>query len=273
MRNNTSPAPAAAAARARPLAGYIGGKWFLRSTICPLIDADHHRCYVEPFLGMGNVFLGRERRAAIEVINDKSDQVVTLFRVVQRHPDELVRALRLELTSRAGHDRLIKVDPGTLTDVERAARFLVLRRLTFACLDPHPGGFGTSKISPKLFDAGETTRRIEALHRRLDRVTIECLDFDRCLATYDGPQTFFYLDPPYWGATRYYKEAGFTQADFPRLAHALERLKGRWLMSLNDKPEVRKLFARFRIRPVEGRYSAHHAKGRIKSAELLISKR
>lgn len=191
MRKIETAASGRGASRARPLAGYIGGKWFLRRTICPVIDADRHRCYVEPFLGMGNVFLGRTRRPAIEVINDKSDQVATLFRVVQRHPDELVRALRHQLSTRSDYARLLKVDPSTLTDIERAARFLVLRRLTFANMDPYPAGFAFCRVSPHLLDAAELARRIASLHARLNRVVIEQLDFDRVLSGYNTPNTFF----------------------------------------------------------------------------------
>lgn len=267
MRKSYSAEPTRAPLRA--LAGYIGGKYWLRGTICPRIDRDLHRCYVEPFLGMGNIFLGRDRRPAIEVINDKSDQVVTLFRVVQRHPDELVRAVRHQLTSRSDYGRLFKIDPATLTDVERAARFLVLRRLTYGAKDENC--FGTSRVGAKYFDAGEVLRQIAALHARLDRVVIEHLDFEKVFATYDAAQTFFYLDPPYWGATRVYPEAGFTQADFPRLAAALKRLRGRWLLSLNDHPSVRALFAFGRIERVAARRGVQ---GGVKHmSELLISRR
>ncbi len=259
------------AGRARALSGYIGGKYWLRGTICPRIDRDLHRCYVEPFLGMGNIFLGRERRPAVEVITDKSDQVVTLFRVVQRHPDELVRAVRHQVTSRSDYARLFKIDPATLTDVERAARFLVLRRLTFGSKDAHNAGFVATPNNAKTFDAEEVLRRIAALHARLNRVVIEHLDFEALFRTYDAPQTFFYLDPPYWGATGAYREAGFKQSDFLRLAGALQRLRGRWLMSLNDHPGVHALFSFARLERVAARRSIQ--KGVKKVQELLISPR
>jgi DNA adenine methylase len=258
--------------RARPLVGYIGGKWRLRDTICPLIDQDRHRCYVEPFIGMGSVFLGRSRRPPVEVVNDNSDQVVTVFRVAQRHPDELARAIRLQLTSRSEYARLFRVDPATLTDIERAARFLVLRRLTFGAKEPYPSGFGVGVVSAKVFDAASIIGRIEALHGRLDRVVIEHLDFEACLRTYDSPGTLFYLDPPYYAATHYYRSDGnFGQADFPRLAAALRGLKGRWLLSLNDHPAVHALFAFAQIR----RVGAHRSvQGGIKTTtELLIAPR
>lgn len=254
----------------RPLAGYIGGKWYLRATICPLIDAIPHRAYVEPFVGMANIFLGRERRAPVEVINDFNNDVATLFRVVQRHPQALIEAIRWQTGARVDYDRLWRTPAESLTDIERAARFLVIRRLTFSGKDPYEHGFSTSAATFKGFDAPETMRRIEALHARLARVTIERLDFAEVLAHYDRPTTLFYLDPPYWGRCHLYREGGFKQARFAELATALGGLKGRWVLSLNDHEEVRKLFDWAAIRRVETRYNASVGKGSFRTGELLI---
>ena len=101
----------------RPLSGYIGGKWFLRKTLCPIIDATPHRSYVEVFLGMGNIFLGREKQSKVEVINDVNGEVVNLFRQVQRHPEALMAELRFALTSRREYHRLRILDPTALTEL------------------------------------------------------------------------------------------------------------------------------------------------------------
>lgn len=254
----------------RPLAGYIGGKWYLRTTICPLLDAIPHHAYVEPFVGMGNVLLGRAKRSRVEVINDRNGDVATLFRVVQRHPQALCDVIRWQTGSRADYDRLFRTPPESLTDIDRAARFLVLRRLTYSGKDPYEAGFAVSASTFKGVDAPETMRRIEALHARLARVTIENLDFVDVLKRYDRPRTLFYLDPPYWGCCHLYREGGFNQARFAELAAALRDIKGRWVMSLNDRPEVRGLFSGAAIREVETRYNAKVGEGSQSVSELLI---
>lgn len=63
------------------------------------------------------------------------------------------------------------------------------------------------------------------------------------------------------------------QADFVRLAAALRRLKGRWLLSLNDHPGVLALFKDCRLRRVGTRYSGQSGKGSTRVMELLISPR
>lgn len=163
-------------------------------------------------------------------------------------------------------------NPDTLTDLERAARFLYLQRTAF-------GGkvaarhFGVSPGTPGRFDITRIGTILEEVHARLAGVVIECLPNDRLIPRYDRPGTLFYLDPPYWGSEDDYGRALFGREDFDRLAGLLAGIKGRFLMSLNDHPAVRQVFGRFAIQRVETTYSiAGGAKaGRGKVAELLIA--
>ena len=54
------------------------------------------------------------------------------------------------------------------------------------------------------------------------------------------------------------------------MAAILRGLKGRFILSLNDRPEVRELFAGFEIEEVTTRYSAN-ARSTRRAHELLIS--
>lgn len=61
----------------------------------------------------------------------------------------------------------------------------------------------------------------------------------------DRPDTIFYLDPPYYGNEGDYGRGLFSLARFEELVEQLSGLKGRFLPSLNDHPDVRQIFARF----------------------------
>ncbi len=54
------------------------------------------------------------------------------------------------------------------------------------------------------------------------------------------------------------------------MAEMLARLKGRFILSLNDTPETREMFKGFEIEEVETRYSAN-ARATRRAGELLIS--
>lgn len=251
----------------RPVAPYQGGKLRLAPRIIERLSALPHECYVEPFVGMGGVFLRRPHRARVEVINDISRDVSTLFRVLQRHYQALMDMIKWQLTGRAEFQRLAAAVPETLTDLERAARFLYLQRVAF-------GGkiagrnFGTGPTTPGRFDVTKLAAILEDVHERLAGVVIECLPYGRTIEVYDRPNTLFYLDPPYWGCEDDYGKDVFCAEDFERLAAQLRRIQGRFLLSLNDTPEVRQIFQAFES--VQVNYSLNGRK-QGRAGELLIS--
>ncbi|WP_367178440.1 DNA adenine methylase [uncultured Ruminococcus sp.] len=54
--------------------------------------------------------------------------------------------------------------------------------------------------------------------------------------------SFFYCDPPYFATESYYKDVGFTAKDNIRLRDALLDIKGKFLVSYNDCPEIREIW-------------------------------
>jgi DNA adenine methylase len=262
----TTPSPPTA-----PVAPWLGGKRNLAKRIIARLGEMPHGTYVEPFVGMGGVFLRRPWRARSEVINDISQDVATLFRVLQRHYEAFMDMLRWQLTSRAEFDRLLAAHADSLTDLERAARFLYLQRTAFGGKVVGQG-FGVSPGLPARFDVTKLASVLEGVHERLSGVVIERLPWPDLLRRYDRPDTLFYLDPPYWGSETDYGVGLFARADFARLAEALASLRGAFLLSLNDRPEVRELFAAFTLERLETTYSIAGGAKATRVAELLISR-
>ena len=118
--------------------------------------------------------------------------------------------------------------------------------------------------------SSQMQRLIAAAHRRLQGVHIEGLDWAEFIRRYDRRFTLFYLDPPYWGNETDYGAGIFAREDFARLAEILRNLKGRFLLSINDRLEVRETFAGFDFEEVTTTYTANaRSAGRV--GELLIS--
>lgn len=267
---NAAATPLQPVSSTRPVAGYIGGKRNLSRRLVTRIAAVPHDLYAEAFVGMGGVFLRRDSRPRAEVINDLSEDVATFFRILQRHYVAFLDMLRFQLTTRAGFERLMRTDPSTLTDLERAARFLYLQRLGF-------GGkvagrnFGVQTTGPARFDVTKLGPLLEAVHERLSGVVIERLPWADFLTRYDRPETLFYLDPPYFGSEADYGAALFDRGEFALMAERLAGLKGRFILSLNDHPEVRRTFAAFEIEPVQTTYTLARSGTAKPAGELIIS--
>lgn len=254
----------------RPVAPWIGGKRKLAKRLVAKIGSIEHVRYVEPFVGMGGVFFRRDVRPKLEVINDLSRDVANLFRLLQRHYQQLLDVLKWQIYSRAEFERLVSVDPETLTDLERAARFLFVQRAAF-------GGHVTKRSFGVNYDRGadfnlmKMVPLLEDIHERLSGVVIERLAFDRCISKYDrgDGKALFYVDPPYWQCEDDYGADMFAPSDFAVLKDSLAAISGRFILSINDVPEIRELFADFEIEPVELTYSSS---GKVKPArELIIS--
>lgn len=251
-----------------PAAPYIGGKRKLARRLCRAIDRVPHHTYGEVFMGMGGVFLRRTRVPPAEFINDWSEDVATFYRILQRHYAAFMDMLRYQVATRAGFERLMKVDPATQTDLERAARFLYLQRLAY-------GGkvtgrsFGMDPRGASNFDLTKLAPLLESLHERIARVTIERLPWQRFIAQYDTDETLFYLDPPYFGCEGDYGKDLFDRSQFDAMAEQLATIDGSFILSLNDHPDVRRIFVNFAMVEVELTY--HISGGATPARELIIS--
>lgn len=237
------------------LAPWLGGKRQLGKMLSARIVEIPHRCYAEPFVGMGGVFFRRRRRAPVEAVNDAQNEVVNLFRIVQRHPGAVAETLALSLGARAEFFDHRWKDFWRLTDVERAARFFYIMHCGFRGRITNPA-FGSGPATASGWDVGRLRRRLLATHARLAGVCIENLGYADFLKLYDGPETLFYLDPPYYGHEGDYGRELFARADFQRLARLLAGIRGRFIFSINDAPEIRALFAWAEIETVAVTWTA-----------------
>lgn len=251
-----------------PAAGYIGGKRNLARRICAIIERIPHSSYAEPFVGMGGIFLRRAKRPRAEAINDISGDVVTLFRCLAEHYPYMVDQLRFRVTSRAEFERLLGQDPDRLTDLQRAVRFLYVQRLAF-------GGkvsgrnFGVDAGAPARFNVSKIEPMLAAIHDRLQDVAIERLPYGDFIRRYDRDGALFYLDPPYFRSEGDYGPGVYARADHAALAAQLATISGRFILSINDDPEIRETFRGFTQCPVTTTYQVG---GKARPAgELLIS--
>lgn len=210
-------------------------------------------------------------RPRLEVANDLNGEIVNLFRIIQRHHQQLMDVMRWQIASRKEFDLLRSTDPATLTDLERAARFLYLQRLAFG--GKPDAVFGVAPTHGPRFSLSRLEPILEAAHERLDGVVFEGLDWADLIPRYDTPETLFYLDPPYHGGEADYGKGMFARKDFAEMAALLASIKGAFVMSINDTPEIRELFAGFVLDEVRLKYSVARDATEGKARELIISNR
>ncbi|SDR19689.1 DNA adenine methylase [Pseudovibrio sp. Tun.PSC04-5.I4] len=256
--------------KSEPVAPYLGGKSQLASRIIGQINQVPHLSFVDVFCGMGGVFFRRTSIPKCEVINDINSELVTFFRVLRSHKPEFLRSLEYMFSSRQEFEALRDASLDHLTDIQRAVRFYYLQRLAFGGKSVCQA-FGVALERPSRFNANRALSNIELVSGRLSAVTIENLDWRACLERYDATQTLFYLDPPYWGGEKDYGKGIFERSHFEEMADLLSKIKGRFILSMNDREEVRKTFDGFRQDDVSLNYSIAKEAGKH-VLELIISK-
>ncbi|HAL45676.1 MAG: hypothetical protein A2Y12_01685 [Planctomycetes bacterium GWF2_42_9] len=209
-----------------------------------------HGCYVEVFSGAANL-LFEKQRTGTEVINDINGELINLFRIVRWHKRAFLDELRYVLHSRKDFDDY-KSQPG-LTDIQRAARTWYLLKTSFGGKGGTSSfhfGYGTcgrSRLSRLSFTA------IRKCHKRLDGVFIENKDFEDIIKRYDRKYTLFFCDPPYWQTAAY--KSPFTWADHERLFKTLKSIAGKFLLTINNHPDIRTLYKEYCIRRASAIYS------------------
>ena len=251
----------------KPILRWMGGK----SKLAPFIISQfpQHTCYVEAFCG-GAAILLKKPRSKAETINDIDGELINLYRCVQHHPAELAKQSTGMLHSRWLFDRIKNQPIGDLTDIQRAARYYTLNRMAFGGGMKNPS-FGYGRTSAAGLSASRFINDIEMLSARLDRVFIEHLHWAGCIERYDSANTLVYCDPPYFGTTGYGMVFGMEQ--YIKMADLARTMKGKMIVSVNDIPEMRNVFADFHIEQLAIKYSrARGVEGqsRKESFELLI---
>ena len=245
---------------------YVGGKHRVAGKLIRLFP--EHSCYVEVFGGALNILLNKPKLKS-EVINDVNRDLVNIFRVIRFHPDEFHKELILMTHSRQEYNDALD-QPG-LTDVQRAARFWYRLKTTFGGTGVqghrnfHFGSTGSGGFKPAAWDT------VLQAHERLAGVIIENDDFAAVLRRYDREFVFFFCDPPYWQAADYGRP--FTWQDHQRLEQCLREIKGKFMLTINDHPDIRKLYAGLPLMVVKVQYSISRDKSATarERNELIIT--
>ena len=220
--------------------GWVGGKHELRPKIATYIPSDIKQ-YIEPFGGAGWVLFYKERWARYEIYNDLNSDLTNLFTMIKHHSEALVKEMEFMIPSEETFYTL-KSEFKPLTEIQRAARFLYLLSYSFSALQSN---FVCSN-NANIRSLENLKAKILKLGQRLDRVMILNRDYEQVLEKYDGKDSFFYLDPPYFayskGLNKVYKEI-----EHEKLAGILKNIKGKFLLSYNNDDYIKNLYSNFEI--------------------------
>lgn len=205
---------------------YPGGLFHIVKDILRFIP--QHKTYVEVFGGMGVVLLNKPK-SSLEVFNDIDGNITNLFKVLRDNFKEFREKAQWLIYSVPIHNEYLqqynKDRLQSLSPIDRAvAYFYLLTTSTNAII-------GSRFSIEKRGTFENALKRLKHVHRRLQKVLIENLDFRKCIEKYDSQQTFFFLDPPHLlekGGEIY--EFTFSLKDHYELSKMLRKIKGKYLL-------------------------------------------
>jgi len=254
----------------KPILSYYGGKQKMASKIVAIMP--RHMMYVEPFFGGGAVLFKKGLPEVTnghyyhEVINDMSELLINFYRVFQSKFPELYHRILYTPYSEAEHkrSRYMLKDPGKYSDLDLAWAYYVNLSKSFA----NTLGAGWRRYrSVPCPNQGQVwhnqKRRLLATFERLQYVSISCADALKVIEQRDSENAFFYLDPPYPGYNMGHY-GGYTLKDLQNLVDLLATIKGRFMLSNYDQPDLHvpedwKIF----------NFAAHNATNNRRSTEVI----
>ena len=237
----------------RPFYCRTGAKTLMRFQIFKYIP--DHMIYVEPFLGGGAVFWNKTSADA-SIINDLDKKLISDYKLIKTASTDLSK-----YPSASDVDNLNKktqlINKTNKNKYEKVVEAIIRR-----C-----GGFGSTYVGDgkrinaegnKLYKNSDPIAKIKNIQLYKDKLKntiIKSQDYRKLIKDYDTDKTFFYLDPPYENSKGLYKDYGM---DYEEMAYILKNIKGKFALSINGSPYIKKTFKDFKIVKLELKTSANY---------------
>jgi len=250
----------------KPFFGRVGSKMPIRQQVLDAIPS--HKTYVEPFVGGGAIFWGKPPSEK-DVINDLDSFLIEGYRLLKKtspNPDDY--PFPKTQAEGATFDEAIQNIQRFVNTPHKTIEGKLL-----AILYQLSNTFGSKGIGKIYKEYSHRTKinKVASFISRIKNTVIMEADYIKVIKKYDSPTTFFFLDPPYEESKGLYKDAII---DYDEMNELLKKIKGKFLLTINDSPTVKKVFSNFKITPIIVKGGAHNSSSHIGAGsrkELFIT--
>lgn len=258
------------------LVAYMGGKNKMSKFIYDNFDLSNIENYVEPFSGSFPIYFNEDFSKVKNIIyNDYNKFMVNLFYCAKDSKtflNEINKSLEsgFLFTEKSNMDDYKKhyrdlytntKDPKisdfldnmnwNIPNYEKAVIYAFMLTSAFNGTYMRNAGYsGVSKNGKLKLHTLINKLNTESYIRKLDKIThFENLSFEKCIERWDGDRTYIYLDPPYFGFSKYYgAEESFPDKAHNQLADILKSTKSKWALSYYWFPELEEWYPREKYR-------------------------
>jgi DNA adenine methylase len=236
---------------------YIGGKAHHVKWLDPLFP-NTFPTFVEVFGGAGWVSVKSTKvaQATTRVYNDFNPLLANVYECLRRDPAAVLAKMNSitksdpVLYSQYQQELFGTLDwtKVTLGDLDLCVKYLYLQTQVFAGTPlsiKNTPYFTETKAGgkyPSKYDTLKNKLNNQDITDRLNQITtVEQLDCIDLIKKYDSPDTFFYVDPPYYNMEFYYSK-DFPKEKHEELANTLANIQGKFALSYYDFDELHSLY-------------------------------
>lgn len=239
----------------RPIFCRVGGKMPIVKTLLRYLPSDI-TTYVEPFAGGASLYWNVPFQKA--VLNDIDKKLIGAYRALKRsssNPDAYPIYRTVAEIQRF-------VDSPATTPEQ-----IVMKTIYAGC-----NVFGNiEKKNPKIYKSADHERKLKRLalyKEKLKKTTLLSQDYRTVVRRYNSPSTFFFFDPPYEKSGGLYKDSVI---DYEEMNNLLKQIKGKFLLTINNSAEIRRIFSGFNIRQISVRGVSNSPEFQKVRQELIIT--
>lgn len=215
---------------------YWGGKQKICNWVIDHFPNNYENMiYIEPFCGSAVVLLNKNKSKK-EYLNDTDESLFYVYRAIRERPDKFGDLLESTLYSVNELNHACDILEGKVKApwIRKAWAKVVALNMSF---------LGSGKRNALACSKGRNyaehfrnqVGHIGYIHERLRDVEVFNKDAEKIIQQFDGPDVFFYLDPPYPGTNQEVYSDKYTIDDFNRLVRLLRTISGKFLISFEIK--------------------------------------
>lgn len=254
---------------------YPGGKQKITPVIENILQYTGHTAFIEPFAGGAGVSLELLFKGAVNqvILNDFDKGIYSFWNTVLTETDRFIKDIeKINVTVEEWEkQKHIYINSECSYELGFATFFLNRTNRSGIIKGGMIGGVdqtGKYKINAR-FNKKSLIKRIEKIGLHKDNILLYNEDIGSFINNhiFNYPDAFIFFDPPYYKAGKQVYSTFFTPDDHIRFANAIKSLKNNWVITYDNSPEIKELFADYVIREIALNYSITSAH---KNTELII---
>ena len=237
----------------------IGSKRPIVKELLELIPP--HCTYIEPFVGGGSVYWVKQP-AKKSVINDLDKNLIKGYKFLKSFSKNVSPDKFPIMNTTQSIQKLVdKQNPNKYEEI--------LGYLYQSC-----NTFGNKGMTGKIYKENNQGNKISKISEYISKIKVTVIlsvDYKKVVKKYDSHYSFFFHDPPYENSDKLYYEDSI---DYEEMSIILSNIDGKFMLTINDSPRIRKIFNNFKIRKIRVPPGSGHTKANIGGKfrnELIIT--